>query len=169
MAHFEDTWKKVEKLELTRPLAQLGSYLRSQPNTGVDKQNFSDSPSDLQLANLFNELKDANPDIRDARTGQGYKSKDFEFWRDNRPLQSKCAEALRKKRGGERGGGVDEKITAAMQMGTVLRAQEISSLVAWEHYESWEKAVTAADFPLAKGFTERDCEESRYLARGAMN
>ena len=87
MAHFDDTWTKIEKLELTRPLAQLGSYLRSQPNTGVDKQNFSDSPSDLQLANLFNELKDANPDIRDTRTGQAYRKKDFEFWRDNRPLQ----------------------------------------------------------------------------------
>ena len=39
-------------------------------------------------------------------------------------------------RKGERGGGTDEKITAQMQAGTVLRSSEISTLVAWEHYEA---------------------------------
>ena len=58
MTDFASVWKKIEGLELKNPLAQLGSFLRSQPNTGVDKQNFADSPSDLQLANLYNELKE---------------------------------------------------------------------------------------------------------------
>ena len=63
MSHFVPVWSKVEALGLKNPLAQLGSYLRSQPNTGIDKQNFADPPSDLQLANLYNEFKEANPDI----------------------------------------------------------------------------------------------------------
>ena len=62
MTNFVQTWAKVEALELKNPLAQLGSFLRAQPNTGVDKQNFGDPPSDLQLANLYNDLKDADPD-----------------------------------------------------------------------------------------------------------
>ena len=49
-----------------------------------------------------------------------------------------------------------------MQAGTVLRSSEISTLVAWEHFEAWEKAVGAQDFPLAKGYTERECEEGRW-------
>ena len=41
MAAFVQTWAKVEALELKNPLAQLGEFLRAQPNTGVDKQNFA--------------------------------------------------------------------------------------------------------------------------------
>ena len=40
--------------------------------------------------------KEANPDIRNTKSGGGYKKKDFEFWRDNQDLQSKCADALRR-------------------------------------------------------------------------
>lgn len=47
MSHFTNEWAKVELLQLKAPLAQLGLYLRSQPNTGVEKQNFADSPSEL--------------------------------------------------------------------------------------------------------------------------
>ena len=45
MNTFASVWDKVEGLELKTPLAQLGSYLKTQPNTGVDKQNFGDPPS----------------------------------------------------------------------------------------------------------------------------
>ena len=101
MTSFVQTWAKVESLELKNPLAQLGSFLRAQPNTGVDKQNFGDPPSDLQLANLYNDLKDADPDLSGTRCANAYKTKNFEFWRDNKSLQTKCADALRKKRGGD--------------------------------------------------------------------
>ena len=39
MTNFVQTWAKVESLELKNPLAQLGSFLRAQPNTGVDRES----------------------------------------------------------------------------------------------------------------------------------
>ena len=45
MTSFENTWQAVEALELEDPLKELGSFLRSQPGTGIDKSVFSDSPS----------------------------------------------------------------------------------------------------------------------------
>ena len=63
MTSFETTWQAVEALELEDPLKELGSFLRSQPGTGIDKSVFSDSPSAMQKARLFNALKDADPDL----------------------------------------------------------------------------------------------------------
>ena len=68
MTSFETTWQAVEDLELDDPLKELGSFLRSQPGTGIDKPVFSDSPSAMQKARLFNALKDADPDLSDVKT-----------------------------------------------------------------------------------------------------
>ena len=86
MTSFETTWQAVEALELEDPLKELGSFLRSQPGTGIDKSVFSDSPSAMQKARLFNALKDADPDLSDVKTDEAYKGKDFEFWRDNQKV-----------------------------------------------------------------------------------
>ena len=73
MTSFENTWQAVEALELEDPLKELGSFLRSQPGTGIDKSVFSDSPSAMQKAMLFNALKAADPDLSGTVTGQAYK------------------------------------------------------------------------------------------------
>ena len=83
MTSFELTWQAVEALELDDPLKELGSYMRSQPGTGIDKSVFADNPSAMQKARLYNALKAANPDLTGAKTGEEYEGKDFEFWRDN--------------------------------------------------------------------------------------
>ena len=95
MTSFENTWWAVEALELEDPLKELGSFLRSQPGTGIDKSVFADNPSAMQKARLFNALKDANPDLSGATTGMEYKRKNFEFWRDNQDMLDKCAAALK--------------------------------------------------------------------------
>ena len=84
MTSFETTWAAVEGLHLKDPLKELGTFLRGQPGTGVDKSNFADSPSAMQLATLYNSLKEADPDVTGAKTGPSYDRKDFEFWRDNK-------------------------------------------------------------------------------------
>ena len=94
MTSFETTWQAVEALELDDPLKELGSFLRSQHGTGIDKSVFSDSPSAMQRALLYNTLKAADPDLSGTATDPSYKGKDFEFWRDNQIMLDKCAAAL---------------------------------------------------------------------------
>ena len=76
---FETTWAAMEALHLQEPLKELGSFLRSQPGTGVDKTNLPENPSPMQLARLFYDIKAADPDLSRSLTGPEYDGKDFEF------------------------------------------------------------------------------------------
>lgn len=132
MTAFETTWAAVEALHLKDPLKELGIFLRGQPGTGVDKSNFSDNPSAMQLATLYNTIKEADPDTSDAKTAGSYDRKDFEFWRDNKDFLDKCAAAMRAKAGGLVA-QVDEKKTAAMQTATVLQSSDRAQRTSWKY------------------------------------
>ena len=75
----------------------MGSESGTRRGVALPNRKRDKSPSDLQLANLYNGLKEANPDLAGTKCANAYKKKDFEFWRDNQAMLERCAAALKKR------------------------------------------------------------------------